>query len=256
VSGEHGELPVAARVRRLEERMIAAGLATDTELDEILEQVFGFASPVNGARMVARAWKDPAYRDRLLADGNAAAAELGLGAGAQGYLLKAVENTPAVHNMIVCPLCSCYPTALLGPSPSWYKSFAYRSRAVREPRAVLAEFGLELPESTEIRVWDANSEAATWSCRCARKAPGRWTKLSCPPSSRGTGSSVPPPGKQTVPGRPGGQRRPITCSSPLPPHRKPPPDACSPHRTAGRDRHGRGGPGHEGDVERRVLPGR
>ena len=256
MSGEHGELPVAARVRRLEERMIAAGLATDTELDEILEQVFGFASPVNGARMVARAWKDPAYRDRLLADGNAAAAELGLGAGAQGYLLKAVENTPAVHNMIVCPLCSCYPTALLGPSPSWYKSFAYRSRAVREPRAVLAEFGLELPESTEIRVWDANSEAATWSCRCARKAPGRWTKLSCPPSSPGTGSSVPPPGKQTVPGRPGGQRRPITCSSPLPPHRKPPPDACSPHRTAGRDRHGRGGPGHEGDVERRVLPGR
>ena len=192
MSGEHGELPVAARVRRLEERMIAAGLATDTELDEILEQVFGFASPVNGARMVARAWKDPAYRDRLLADGNAAAAELGLGAGAQGYLLKAVENTPAVHNMIVCPLCSCYPTALLGPSPSWYKSFAYRSRAVREPRAVLAEFGLELPESTEIRVWDANSEAATWSCRCARKAPGRWTKLSCPPSSPGTGSSVPP----------------------------------------------------------------
>ena len=159
MSGEHGELPVAARVRRLEERMIAAGLATDTELDEILEQVFAFAAPVNGARMVARAWTDPAYRDRLLADGNAAAAELGFGAGAQGYLLKAVANTLAVHNMIVCTLCSCYPTALLGPSPSWYKSFAYRSRAVREPRAVLAEFGLELPESTEIRVWDANSEA-------------------------------------------------------------------------------------------------
>jgi nitrile hydratase len=159
VSGEHVELPVAARVRRLEERMIAAGLATDAELDEILERVFTSASPVNGARMVARAWKDPAYRDRLLADGNAAAAELGFGSGARGYLLKAVENTPAVHNMIVCTLCSCYPTALLGPSPSWYKSFAYRSRAVREPRAVLAEFGLELPDSTEIRVWDANSEA-------------------------------------------------------------------------------------------------
>jgi nitrile hydratase len=108
--------------------------------------------------MVARAWQDPGYRDRLLADGNAAATELGFGAGVQGYLLKAVENTPAVHNMIVCTLCSCYPTALLGPSPSWYKSFAYRSRAVREPRAVLAEFGLELPDSTEIRVWDANSE--------------------------------------------------------------------------------------------------
>jgi len=158
VSGEHGELPVAARVRRLEERLIAAGLATDAELDGILERVFTSASPVNGAQMVARAWTDPAYRDRLLADGNAAAAELGFGPGTQGYLLKAVENTPTVHNMIVCTLCSCYPTALLGPSPSWYKSFAYRSRAVREPRAVLAEFGLELPDSTEIRVWDANSE--------------------------------------------------------------------------------------------------
>jgi nitrile hydratase subunit alpha len=159
VSGEHAELPVAARVRRLEERLIAAGLATDAELDEILEQVFTSASPVNGARMVARGWKDPAYRERLLADGNAAAAELGFGAGARGYLLKVVENTAAVHNMIVCTLCSCYPTALLGPSPSWYKSFAYRSRAVREPRAVLAEFGVELPDSTEIQVWDANSEA-------------------------------------------------------------------------------------------------
>ena len=158
MSGGHGELPVAARVRRLEERLIAAGLATDAELDEILEQVFTSASPVNGAAMVARAWKDPAYRDRLLADGNAAAAELGFGGGARGYLLKVVENTPALHNLIVCTLCSCYPTALLGPSPSWYKSFAYRSRAVREPRAVLAEFGVELPDSTEIQVWDANSE--------------------------------------------------------------------------------------------------
>jgi nitrile hydratase subunit alpha len=159
VSGDHAELPVAARVRRLEERLIAAGLATDEELDAILERVFTSASPVNGARMVARAWTDLGYRDRLLADGNAAAAELGFGAGTQGYLLKAVENTPAVHNMIVCTLCSCYPTALLGPSPSWYKSFAYRSRAVREPRAVLAEFGLELPDSTDVRVWDANSES-------------------------------------------------------------------------------------------------
>jgi nitrile hydratase len=109
--------------------------------------------------MVARAWKDPGYRDRLLADGNAAAAELGFGAGSRGYLLKVVENTAAVHNVIVCTLCSCYPTALLGPSPSWYKSFSYRSRVVREPRAVLAELGLEVPHSTEIRVWDANSES-------------------------------------------------------------------------------------------------
>ncbi len=158
MTGQHAELPIAARVRRLEERMIAAGLTTDAELDEILEQVFASASPVNGARMVARAWTDPGYRDRLLADGNAAAAELGFAAGSRGYLLKVVENTATVHNMVVCTLCSCYPTALLGPSPSWYKSFSYRSRAVREPRAVLAEFGLALPDSTEIRVWDANSE--------------------------------------------------------------------------------------------------
>jgi nitrile hydratase len=159
MSGQHAELPVAARVRRLEERMIAAGLTTDAELDGILEQVFSSASPVNGARMVARAWKDTGYRERLLADGNAAAAELGFGSGTRGYLLKVVENTAEVHNVIVCTLCSCYPTSLLGPSPSWYKSFSYRSRVVREPRAVLAEFGLELPDDTKIQVWDANSES-------------------------------------------------------------------------------------------------
>ena len=158
MSSGHAELPVAARVRELEERLIGAGLITDAEVDEILTEVFASASPVNGARMIARAWTDPAYHDRLLADGNAAAAELGFGPGSHGYLLKVVQNTASVHNVIVCTLCSCYPTALLGPSPSWYKSFAYRSRVVREPRAVLAEFGLELPEDTEIRVWDANSE--------------------------------------------------------------------------------------------------
>ena len=158
MSGGHAELPVAARVRAFEERVIAAGLTTDAELEEILAGVYASASPVNGARMVARAWTDPAYRDRLLADGNAAAAELGFADGTRGYLLKVVDNTPGVHNVIVCTLCSCYPTSLLGPSPTWYKSFAYRSRVVREPRAVLAEFGLELPTGTEIRVWDANSE--------------------------------------------------------------------------------------------------
>jgi nitrile hydratase len=157
VSGDHAEVPVAARVRDLEERLIAAGLATDAEFDGVLTQVYGSASPANGARMVARAWADPGYRDRLLADGNAAAAELGLPAG--GYQLTAVANTPRVHNLVVCTLCSCYPTALLGPSPSWYKSFAYRSRAVREPRAVLAEFGVQLAEETAIQVWDANSES-------------------------------------------------------------------------------------------------
>jgi nitrile hydratase len=157
VSGDHAEVPVAARVRALEERLIAAGLATDAEFDEVLTQVYHSASPVNGARMVARAWTDPGYRARLLADGNDAAAELGLPAG--DYRLTAVANTPRLHNLVVCTLCSCYPTALLGPSPSWYKSFAYRSRAVREPRAVLAEFGVDLPGGTEIQVWDANSES-------------------------------------------------------------------------------------------------
>jgi len=158
MSGGHAELPVAARVRAFEERVIAAGLTTDAELEEILAGVYASASPVNGARIIARAWADPAYRDRLLTNANDAAAELGFGSGVHGYLLKAVENTPSVHNVIVCTLCSCYPTSLLGPSPTWYKSFAYRSRVVREPRAVLAEFGLELPTGTEIRVWDANSE--------------------------------------------------------------------------------------------------
>jgi nitrile hydratase len=173
MTGDHAELPVAARVRSLEERLITAGLITDDELDRILTEVFESASPANGARMVARAWTDPAYRQRLLTDGNGAAEELGFAAETKGYLLKAVENTQAVHNVIVCTLCSCYPTALLGPSPSWYKSFAYRSRAVREPRAVLAEFGLELAEDTEIKVWDANSET-------------RYLVLPLPPESAST----------------------------------------------------------------------
>jgi nitrile hydratase len=158
MSGHHESTPVAARVRRLEEAVIAAGLATDAELDAALSDLYENASPVNGARMVARAWADPGYRERLLADGNAGAAELGLAERASRYRLRVVANTPGLHNMIVCTLCSCYPVALLGPSPSWYKSLAYRSRAVREPRAVLAEFGLGLPAGTEIAVWDASAE--------------------------------------------------------------------------------------------------
>ncbi len=156
MSAGHGELPVAARVRRLEERVIAAGLATDAELDAVIARLYADASPVNGARMVARAWTDPGYADLLPADGNAAAAALGF--GDLSYRLRAVANTADLHNLIVCTLCSCYPVSLLGPSPGWYKSLAYRSRAVREPRAVLAEFGLSLPASTEIAVWDASAE--------------------------------------------------------------------------------------------------
>lgn len=154
---DHADLPAAARARRLEERLIAAGLASDEEIDEFLTRLYTRASPVNGARMVARAWTDPAYRELLLSDGGAAAAELGF--DGLGYALRVVANTATTHNVIVCTLCSCYPVSLLGPSPGWYKSFAYRSRTVREPRAVLAEFGLTLPTEVRISVWDSTSEA-------------------------------------------------------------------------------------------------
>ena len=154
---EHDDLPAAARTRRLEERLIAAGLTSDDEIDEFLTRLYATASPVNGAQMVARAWTDPRYRDLLLADGNAAAARAGF--GGLSYQLRVVANTDQVHNVIVCTLCSCYPVSLLGPSPGWYKSFAYRSRTVREPRAVLAEFGVTLPGTVQISVWDSTSEA-------------------------------------------------------------------------------------------------
>lgn len=154
----HEDVPVAARVRRLEERVIAAGLASDAELDAVLARFYASASPSNGARIVARAWTDDGFRERLLADGPAAMAELGLGAQVSGYQLRVVANTPERHNMIVCTLCSCYPISLLGPSPSWYKSLAYRAQAVREPRAVLAGFGLVLPAGTDIAVWDSTAE--------------------------------------------------------------------------------------------------
>lgn len=150
----------AARARRLEERLEAAALVTGDELDAILDRYLSTAKPANGARVVAHAWVDPAFRDRLLDDANAAIEELGfsMGGGLQRQLLRVVENTSAVHNVVVCTLCSCYPIALLGPSPSWYRSEAYRSRVVRDPRGVLGEFGLVLPEETELRVWDASAE--------------------------------------------------------------------------------------------------
>jgi nitrile hydratase len=154
---EHDELPAAARTRQLEERLIAAGLTSDEEIDEFLTRLYASASPVNGAQMAARAWTDPHYRDLLLSDGNAAAAHAGF--DGLSYQLRVVANTEQVHNVIVCTLCSCYPVSLLGPSPGWYKSFAYRSRTVREPRAVLAEFGVTLPDTVRISVWDSTSEA-------------------------------------------------------------------------------------------------
>ena len=158
----HDDLPVAARARRLEERLIAAGLTSDDEIDDFLTRLYANASPVNGAQLVARAWTNPAFRELLLADGNAAAAVSGFSVPPprkHGYQLRVVANTDRVHNVIVCTLCSCYPVSLLGPSPGWYKSFAYRSQTVREPRAVLAEFGVTLPDTVQISVWDSTSEA-------------------------------------------------------------------------------------------------
>ena len=154
---DHEAQSAAARARRLEERLITAGLTSDDEIDEFLTGLSVGASLVNGARMAARAWTDPRYRALLLDDGNAAAAELGF--GPFSYQLRVVANDENTHNVIVCTLCSCYPVSLLGPSPGWYKSFAYRSRTVREPRAVLAEFGVTVPDEVQISVWDSTSEA-------------------------------------------------------------------------------------------------
>ncbi|MFI7100385.1 nitrile hydratase subunit alpha [Streptomyces sp. NPDC050161] len=161
MSGEHASVPVAARVRRLEERLIDAGVVGQDQLDAVLASMLKGATPLNGARIVARAWSDDGFRARLLADANAALPEVGLSmrGGIQEQRLKVVANTPRAHNVLVCTLCSCYPIGLLGPSPSWYKSEAYRSRVVREPRAVLAEFGLHLPDDTAITVWDSSAES-------------------------------------------------------------------------------------------------
>jgi nitrile hydratase subunit alpha len=160
MSGDHSNSATAVRVRRLEERLIGAGLTSDEQLDGIIGQILS-GSPANGARVVARAWTDQGYRDRLLTDANPALDELGLSmsTGPQTQRLTVLANTPTTHNVLVCTLCSCYPIALLGPSPSWYKSEAYRARVVREPRAVLAEFGLVLPAETGIVVHDTSAES-------------------------------------------------------------------------------------------------
>lgn len=139
----------------LRELLVEKGILTDAEVEAAVEDMRA-RGPERGARVVARAWTDPAFRTRLLADGTRACEELGLDMPA--LRLVVVENTPAVHNAIVCTLCSCYPRMLLGLPPDWYKSRAYRSRMVREPRAVLAEFGLVLPESVEIRVHDSTAD--------------------------------------------------------------------------------------------------
>ncbi len=155
----HGTAPTGAalRVRALESLLEEKGLVEPKALDAIVDTYETRVGPRNGARVVAKAWTDPAFRRRLLKNATAAVAELGI-SGPEGEHLVAVENTPSVHNLIVCTLCSCYPWPVLGLPPVWYKSFAYRSRAVRDPRGLLREFGLELPDHVEVRVWDASAE--------------------------------------------------------------------------------------------------
>lgn len=149
---------LALRAEALEALLVERGLVRPEAIDAIVARYESEIGPLNGARVVARAWSDPAYRRRLLADARAAIAELGLPLRGEGTAIVVVENTPGVHNVVVCTLCSCYPSALLGLPPTWYKSPPYRARVVREPRAVLRELGLELPESTEVRVWDSSAE--------------------------------------------------------------------------------------------------
>ena len=156
---EHGAplTDVELRVRALESLLVDKGLVDPAALDALIDTYETKVGPRNGARVVARAWLDPAYKRRLLEDGTAAVAEFGF-MGRQSEKLVVVENTPEVHNVVVCTLCSCYPWAVLGLPPVWYKSAPYRARAVIDPRGVLEELGVSVPESREVRVWDSTAE--------------------------------------------------------------------------------------------------
>jgi len=156
--GENLELSeIELRVRALESLLTQKGYVETAALDEMVDIYENRVGPRNGAAVVARAWTDPDYRSRLLLDGSAAIADMGF-AGRQGEDMVVLENTPGLHNMVVCTLCSCYPWPVLGLPPMWYKSAPYRSRVVIDPRGVLAEFGVTLPEDVDIRVWDSTSE--------------------------------------------------------------------------------------------------
>jgi nitrile hydratase len=144
-------------VKSLESLLVDKGLVDRKALDALIDTYEHKVGPRNGARVVARAWVDPAYKQRLLSDADTAIAELGYG-GSQGEHMVVVENTPRVHHMVVCTLCSCYPWPVLGLPPVWYKSAPYRSRSVIDPRGVLKEFGLELSDDVEVRVWDSTAE--------------------------------------------------------------------------------------------------
>ena len=158
-SHEHQAIPSdpALRVKALESLLVEKGLVDPAALDALIDTYERKVGPRNGAQVVARAWVDADYKKRLLDDGTNAIAELGYG-GRQGEHMVVVENTPKIHNLVVCTLCSCYPWSVLGLPPVWYKSAPYRSRAVIDPRGVLQEFGLELAEDVEVRVWDSTAE--------------------------------------------------------------------------------------------------
>jgi nitrile hydratase len=148
---------ISLRVKAVESLLVEKGLIDREAIDKLVDAYENKIGPHNGARVVARAWSDPEFKKRLLADGTEAIAELGY-TGIQGEDMIVVENTANVHNMVVCTLCSCYPWPTLGLPPNWYKAAPYRSRAVLDPRGVLREFGVDIPESTEVRVWDSNAE--------------------------------------------------------------------------------------------------
>jgi nitrile hydratase subunit alpha len=159
MTGHHPREPsdVERRVAALESILVERGLVTTDAIDAVIATYEHDVGPMNGAAVVARAWVDPAYKTRLLAGATAAIAELGFG-GAEGENMVVLDNTDTVHNVVVCTLCSCYPWPVLGLPPQWYKSAAYRSRVVREPRAVLAELGTEIGPDVELRVWDSSAE--------------------------------------------------------------------------------------------------
>lgn len=153
----HSDDSIALRVKAIESLLVEKGIVDPAALDAIIDTYEHKVGPHIGAQIVAKAWVDSEFKHRLLADGTKTISELGL-IGFSSEHMVVVENTPDVHNLIVCTLCSCYPWAILGLPPTWYKSFSYRSRAVIEPRNVLKEFGLEIPEQVEVRVWDSNAD--------------------------------------------------------------------------------------------------
>jgi len=150
--------PIEQRVNALEELLTERGYVPDGFIEDVNRAYENDIGPMNGAKVVARAWVDPEYKARLLQDGTAAIGELGFG-GPEGHFMKVVENTPGVHNVVVCTLCSCYPWPVLGLPPKWYKEAPYRARMVREPRVLLAEMGCPLADDVEVRVWDSSAEA-------------------------------------------------------------------------------------------------